>query len=119
MRVGAPPDYFFPDGQDWGMPPFDPWKLQAAHFEPFIDAVRATTAHAKGLRLDHVMSLFRLFWIPGSSGAAAGAYVRDPSNALLAMLPAGRRRSGPFGIRDAPPLPAPPVQTSLPRDGGL
>src|SRR5260370_616277 len=36
MRVGAPPDYFFPDGQDWGMPPFDPWNLRKAHFEPFF-----------------------------------------------------------------------------------
>jgi 4-alpha-glucanotransferase len=119
MRVGAPPDYFFPDGQDWGMPPFDPWKLQAAHFEPFIDAVRATTAHAKGLRLDHVMSLFRLFWIPEDSGAAAGAYVRYPSNALLAVLAAESRRSGSFVIGEDLGLVEPSVKTSLQRVGAL
>ena len=113
MRVGAPPDYFFPDGQDWGMPPFDPWKLQAAHFEPFIDAVRATTSHAKGLRLDHVMSLFRLFWIPESSGAAAGAYVRYPSNALLAVLAAESRRSGSFVIGEDLGLVEPSVKAAL------
>ncbi len=113
MRVGAPPDYFFPDGQDWGMPPFDPWKLRAAHFEPFIDAVRSTTAHAKGLRLDHVMSLFRLFWIPESSGAAAGAYVRYPSNALLAVLAAESRRSGSFVIGEDLGLVEPSVKTAL------
>ena len=119
MRVGAPPDYFFPDGQDWGMPPFDPWKLQAAHFAPFIDAVRATAADAKGLRLDHVMSLFRLFWIPGDSGAAAGAYVRYPSTALLAVLAAESRRSGSFVIGEDLGLVEPAVKTALQRVGAL
>src|SRR6202140_730430 len=51
MRVGAPPDYFFPDGQDWGMPPFDPWKLRKAHFEPFVETIRSTAKHAAGQRL--------------------------------------------------------------------
>ncbi len=119
MRVGAPPDYFFPDGQDWGMPPFDPWKLPAGHFEPFVDAVRATTAHAKGLRLDHVMSLFRLFWIPEGGGAAAGAYVRYPSAALLAVLAAESRRSGSFVIGEDLGLVEPSVKTTLQRVGAL
>jgi 4-alpha-glucanotransferase len=119
LRVGAPPDYFFPDGQDWGMPPFDPWKLQAAHFEPFIDAVRSTAAHAKGLRLDHVMSLFRLFWIAEGSGAAAGAYVRYPSAPLLAVLAAESRRSGSFVIGEDLGLVEPSVKTSLQRVGAL
>jgi 4-alpha-glucanotransferase len=119
MRVGAPPDYFFPDGQDWGMPPFDPWKLQTAHFEAFIDAVRATTAHAKGLRLDHVMSLFRLFWIPEGGSAASGAYVRYPSAALLAVLAAESRRSGAFVIGEDLGLVEPAVKTSLQRMGAL
>jgi len=116
-RVGAPPDYFFPDGQDWGMPPFDPWKLQASHFEPFIDAIQATAAYANGLRLDHVMSLFRLFWIPEGTGAAAGAYVRYPSNALLAALAAESRRSGSFVIGEDLGLVEPSVKTSLQRVG--
>ena len=119
MRVGAPPDYFFPDGQDWGMPPFDPWKLAAAHFEPFIDAVRATTADAKGLRLDHVMSLFRLFWIAEGGGAAAGAYVRYPSAALLAVLAAESRRSGAFVIGEDLGLVEPSVKTALQRIDAL
>src|SRR5450759_296331 len=63
MRVGAPPDEFFPDGQDGGLPPFDPWKLRRAHYEPFVEAMRSAAAHAAGIRLDHVMGLFRLFWI--------------------------------------------------------
>lgn len=119
MRVGAPPDYFFPDGQDWGMPPFDPWNLQAVRFEPFVDAVRATTAHAKGLRLDHVMSLFRLFWIPEGSGAAGGAYVRYPSAALLAVLAAESRRSGSFVIGEDLGLVEPTVKTSIQGIGAL
>ena len=64
MRVGAPPDEFFRDGQDWGLPPFDPWKLRRAHYEPFVEAIRSAATHAAGIRLDHVMGLFRLFWIP-------------------------------------------------------
>jgi len=86
MRVGAPPDYFFPDGQDWGMPPFDPWKLRKAHFEPFAETLRSTAKHAAGLRLDHVMRLFRLFWIPPGAHASGGAYVRYPAREMLAIL---------------------------------
>jgi 4-alpha-glucanotransferase len=86
MRVGAPPDYFFPDGQDWGMPPFDPWKLRKAHFEPFVETLRSTAKHAAGLRLDHVMGLFRLFWIPAGAHASGGAYVRYPAREMLAIL---------------------------------
>jgi 4-alpha-glucanotransferase len=119
MRVGAPPDYFFPDGQDWGMPPFDPWKLEAARFEPFVDAIRAAMAHAKGVRLDHVMSLFRLFWIPEAGGAAAGAYVRYPSAELLAVLASESRRSGSFVIGEDLGLVEPSVRTSLRRIGAL
>ena len=119
MRVGAPPDYFFPDGQDWGMPPFDPWKLRSADFEPFIDAIRSATAHGNGLRLDHVMSLFRLFWIPTSGSAAAGAYVRYPSAALLAVLAAESRRSGAFVIGEDLGLVEEAVRTSLRHIGAL
>jgi 4-alpha-glucanotransferase len=119
MRVGAPPDYFFPDGQDWGMPPFDPWKLRSAHFEPFIDAVRGAMAHAGGMRLDHVMSLFRLFWIAQSGGAAAGAYVRYPSEELLAVLAAESRRASSFVIGEDLGLVEPSVRTSLRDIGAL
>ena len=119
MRVGAPPDYFFPDGQDWGMPPFDPWKLRSDDFEPFVDAIRSATAHGKGLRLDHVMSLFRLFWIPTSGNPAAGAYVRYPSAALLAVLAAESRRAGAFVIGEDLGLVEEAVRTSLRRIGAL
>ncbi|HET7337921.1 MAG TPA: 4-alpha-glucanotransferase, partial [Candidatus Dormibacteraeota bacterium] len=78
MYVGAPPDEFFRDGQNWGLPPFDPWKLDDAQWAPFVDAIRSAAAHAVGVRLDHVMGLFRLFWIPESMTPAHGAYVHYP-----------------------------------------
>ncbi len=74
VRVGAPPDEFFRDGQDWGLPAFNPWLLGGARWEPFVDAIRGAAVHAAGVRLDHVMGLFRLFWIPNGKVAADGAY---------------------------------------------
>src|SRR5439155_780251 len=115
IRVGAPPDFFFPDGQDWGMPAFDPWKLAAANFEPFVDAIRAVASHAGGLRLDHVMSLWRLFWIPEGMNASGGAYVRYPSRALLEILAAESSRSGSFVIGEDLGLVEPAVRSAMRR----
>ena len=72
MRVGAPPDEFNTKGQDWGLPPWDPWKLRAAAYEPYIETLRAVLRPAAGLRVDHVMGLFRLFWVPLGSEAGRG-----------------------------------------------
>ena len=119
MRVGAPPDEFFPDGQDWGFPPFDPWKLRRAQYEPFVEAVRSAAVHAAGIRLDHVMSLFRLFWIPSGSGAAAGAYVRYPAADMLGLLAAESRRARAFVIGEDLGLVEPVVRTRLRRRGAL
>ena len=115
MRVGAPPDSFFPDGQDWGMPAFDPWKLRAAHFEPYVEAIRSAAAQAGGLRLDHVMSLFRLFWIPDTTNAAAGAYVRYPSKALVEILASESRRARAFVIGEDLGLVEKSVRTEMRR----
>ena len=86
VTVGAPPDPFAPEGQDWAVLAFDPWKLRQAAYEPFARMVRAGFRHGMGLRIDHVMGLFRLFWIPSRLGAAAGAYVRYPARDLLGIL---------------------------------
>jgi 4-alpha-glucanotransferase len=86
ITVGAPPDEYNPQGQDWAQPPFDPWKLRDAAYEPFIQTVRAGFRHAAGLRFDHVMGLFRLFWIPAGASARAGTYVRYPAKDLLDIL---------------------------------
>ena len=86
MTVGAPPDEFNTRGQDWGLPPFVPDKLRADGYEPFIQTIRACLRHAGGLRIDHVMGLFRLFWIPVGGEPASGAYVYGHARDLLAIV---------------------------------
>jgi 4-alpha-glucanotransferase len=86
VAVGAPPDKFNTAGQDWGLPPFVPYKLRAAGYEPFIETIRATLRHAGGLRIDHVLGLFRLFWVPRGLGPTKGAYVRYNADEMLAIV---------------------------------
>jgi 4-alpha-glucanotransferase len=86
VSVGAPADEFNANGQDWGLTPFIPGRLRAAHYRPFIETIRAMLRHAGGLRIDHVMGLFRLFWIPRELGARGGAYVRTRADELLAIV---------------------------------
>jgi 4-alpha-glucanotransferase len=86
VSVGAPPDTFNAKGQDWGSPPLVPWRLRDADYEPFVQSIRATIAGAGGLRIDHVMGLFRLWWVPADGSAADGAYVRYPSEDLLDIV---------------------------------
>src|SRR6185295_15833823 len=86
VSVGAPPDLFNQAGQNWGLPPFVPHRLRAADYEPFIQTIRASLRGAGGLRIDHVMGLFRLFWIPHGMPASAGAYVHYPAEDLLAIV---------------------------------
>ena len=97
-RVGAPPDEFNTAGQDWGLPPFDPWQLRGARFEPFIRTVRAACRHAGAIRVDHVMGLFRLFWIPPGGSPADGVYVRYPSTELLDILALESVRAGAYVV---------------------
>jgi 4-alpha-glucanotransferase len=113
MRVGAPPDYFFPDGQDWGMPPFDPWELRKAHFEPFVETLRSTAKYAAGLRLDHVMGLFRLFWIPPGAHASGGAYVRYAAREMLAILALESIRAKSFVVGEDLGLVEPAMRSRL------
>ena len=94
VTIGAPPDQLGPQGQDWELPAFVPWKLAHAGFEPLRQTLDAETRHAAGLRIDHVLGLFRLFWIPPGGTPAEGAYVRQPTEALLNVVGRASRDNG-------------------------
>ena len=96
VRVGAPPDEFNTAGQDWGLPPFHPWRLRRAGYEPFAASIRAAMRHAGALRVDHVMGLFRLYWIPAGLDPALGAYVRFPHAEMLDVLALESVRAGAY-----------------------
>lgn len=84
--VGAPPDPLALQGQDWGIPPMRPDILVERAYQPFIDLLRANMGHGGALRIDHVMALFRLWWVPGGRPSAEGAYVHYDLPALMAIL---------------------------------
>jgi 4-alpha-glucanotransferase len=86
MGIGAPPDALSRAGQDWGLAPLSPLELRQAGFQPFIAALRASMRHAGVLRIDHVMSLQRLYWVPRGQSAVAGAYVTYPFAELLRLV---------------------------------
>jgi malto-oligosyltrehalose trehalohydrolase/4-alpha-glucanotransferase len=85
-QVGAPPDIYNPAGQNWGLPPFHPRALREEGYRSFIQLVRANIRHAGGLRIDHVMGLQHLYWVPQGQKPAAGAYVRYPTEDLIGIL---------------------------------
>ncbi|MCC7327644.1 MAG: 4-alpha-glucanotransferase [Burkholderiales bacterium] len=84
--VGAPPDSFNAKGQDWGLPPMIPQRLSDAGYAPFLATLRASMRDAGALRIDHVMGLMRLYWVPAGAEPAQGAYVRYPFEDLRGLL---------------------------------
>ena len=85
-RVGAPPDDFSPDGQDWGFPPPRKETHRAQGYRLFRESIRKIVRHGGALRIDHVMRLYRLFWVPPGLPPAAGTYVRDYATDLMHVL---------------------------------
>ncbi|HZE34732.1 MAG TPA: 4-alpha-glucanotransferase [Actinoallomurus sp.] len=86
ITVGAPPDAFNQRGQDWGQPPWHPQRLAASGYAPYREMLRHVLRHAGGLRLDHAMQVFRLWWVPEGASAAEGTYVAYPHDAMLGVL---------------------------------
>lgn len=84
--IGAPPDVLGPLGQNWGLPPLNPEVLQAKAYQPFVELLRANMKHCGALRIDHVLGLLRLWWIPKGENATKGAYVYYPVKDMLAIL---------------------------------
>jgi 4-alpha-glucanotransferase len=85
-RVGSPPDDFAPEGQDWGFPPPNSAAHRENGYRLFVESIRKNCRHGGALRIDHVMRLFRLYWIPDGSPASEGAYVREQSDDFLRIL---------------------------------
>lgn len=86
VSAGAPPDSFFTKGQDWGFAPLHPQHTRAHHYRYVIDYLRFQMRHTGLLRIDHVMGLHRLWWVPHGRPASEGAYVRYPAHELYAIL---------------------------------
>jgi 4-alpha-glucanotransferase len=92
--VGAPPDSFNQRGQDWRLPPWRPDRLAETGYAPIRDMLRGVLRHAGGVRIDHVMGLFRMWWVPAGASAAEGTYVQYDAEALLGVLALEAHRAG-------------------------
>ncbi|MET8947950.1 4-alpha-glucanotransferase [Streptomyces sp. NPDC004542] len=119
MSVGAPPDAFNARGQDWGLPPWRPDRLAASGHAPYRRLLRALFRYAGALRIDHVMGLFRLWWVPQGRPPTEGTYVRYDAEAMLALLTLEASRAGALVIGEDLGTVEPGVRETLQRRGVL
>ncbi|MFC9244333.1 4-alpha-glucanotransferase [Streptomyces sp. NPDC057136] len=119
MSVGAPPDAFNARGQDWGLPPWRPDALAASGYAPYRGLLRGLLAHAGALRIDHVMGLFRLWWVPEGRPPTEGTYVGQDAEAMLAVLVLEAHRAGAVVIGEDLGTVEPGVREALARRGVL
>ncbi|MFS8197186.1 4-alpha-glucanotransferase [Streptomyces sp. CWNU-52B] len=119
MSVGAPPDAFSVQGQGWGLPPWRPDRLAESGYAPFRRLLRALFRYAGALRIDHVMGLFRLWWIPQGRPATEGTYVRYDAEAMLAVLALEASRAGALVIGEDLGTVEPGVRETLQEHGVL
>jgi 4-alpha-glucanotransferase len=94
VTAGAPPDEFNQLGQDWSQPPWRPDQLVKQAYEPFRAMVNAVLRHAGGLRIDHIIGLFRLWWIPKGAAPTEGTYVRYDHEAMVGIIALEAHRAG-------------------------
>jgi 4-alpha-glucanotransferase len=94
IRVGAPPDAFNQIGQDWQQPPWRPDRLEELAYAPFRDLIANVLRHAGGVRIDHIIGLFRLWWVPEGASPADGTYVRYDHEAMIGILALEAQRAG-------------------------
>ncbi|MDH6117158.1 4-alpha-glucanotransferase [Kitasatospora sp. GAS204A] len=119
ISVGAPPDAFNAHGQDWGLPPWRPDTLAAAGYAPYAELLRAAARHAGAIRIDHVMGLFRLWWVPAGRPPTEGAYVRYDAEAMLGVLALQAHRAGTAVIGEDLGTVEPGVREELAARGAL
>jgi 4-alpha-glucanotransferase len=93
MTVGAPPDPFNQNGQDWAQPPWRPDRLAEQAYAPFRQMVSTVLRSAGGVRVDHIIGLFRLWWIPEGHGPTEGTYLRYDHEALIGILALEAKRA--------------------------
>ena len=86
MSVGAPPDQYNQAGQDWGQPPWRPDRLEELAYAPFRAMVSAALRRVGGVRVDHIIGMFRLWWVPQGLGPTKGTYVRNNHDAMIGIL---------------------------------
>lgn len=98
ISVGAPPDMYNQLGQDWSQPPWRPDALEAAAYAPYRDMLRTILRHSGGIRVDHALGLFRLWWIPTGLAAIRGTFVRYDHEALVGILALEAQRAGAFVV---------------------
>ncbi|MGY4740157.1 4-alpha-glucanotransferase [Streptomyces sp. ATMOS53] len=119
MSVGAPPDAFNARGQDWGLPPWRPDRLAASGYAPYRRLLKALFRYAGALRIDHVMGLFRLWWVPQGEPPTEGTYVRYDAEAMLAVLVLEASRAGAIVIGEDLGTVEPGVREALRERGVL
>ncbi|MEV7404018.1 4-alpha-glucanotransferase [Streptomyces sp. NPDC091267] len=119
MSVGAPPDAFNARGQDWGLPPWRPDALAAAGYAPYRGLLRGILRRAGALRIDHVMGLFRLWWVPEGRPPTEGTYVTHDAEAMLAVLVLEAHRAGAVVMGEDLGTVEPGVREALARRGVL
>ena len=117
VTVGAPPDQFNQLGQDWSQPPWRPDRLAELGYAPFRDMVRTVLRDSGGIRVDHIIGLFRLWWIPAGGTPAEGTYVHYDHEALLGILVLEAQRAGAVVIGEDLGVVAPHVRDYMTERG--